>query len=204
MTVVYGDVGGENAITGFGTGPPLPHLYDGPIAYQFFSAAQSASTSCFSDKQLAYNEAKAATCTDTTAPTDLGGETIYPGVHCNSAGFFELTAGELTLDGLGDPDAVFIFQTAMGVSTSAFTDINLINGAKAKNVYWQTGTLINLAGDSTFRGNLLAGSSIALGARTILSGRALAVTESVTLAGTNSVSTPNLTVNGGSPDEVVV
>jgi hypothetical protein len=194
-SIIYGDIGGDNAITGFGP-EPLPRVSDESL-YGYYSVT-SKSNDCARDKLIAYNQAMGTICTNNTVPTDLSGVTLFPGVYCNSAGFFQITSGELVLDGLNNNGSVFILQTATHVHTSINTNILLINGAQAKNVFWVAGSSIDLSGYSTFRGNLLAYSSITMGTGTVLSGRALTRVASVTLAGKNSISKPELIVNGGS------
>lgn len=65
--------------------------------------------------------------------------------------------------------------------------MSLINGAQACNVYWQVGSSATLGTTTTFRGSILALTSIALqtGA-TIVEGRALARNGAVTLE-TNTI-----------------
>jgi hypothetical protein len=189
LTEVEGDVGGDNAITGFGT-PPLPHVNDTDL-YGYYEITPE-SNLCAADKGIAYRAAMAATCTGENAatPADLSGITLGPGVYCNSATYFILTAGDLTLDGGNDTDSVFIFQAASHIHTAINTEIVLTNGALAKNVFWVAGSSITLSGYSVFVGNLLAYASITLGTGTELYGRALAGTASVTLAGLNIVNLP--------------
>lgn len=186
-TLVYGDIGGDNAITGFGP-PPLPSVADAQL-YDYYPITPESNV-CAYDKGIAYGQAKAATCTDLLAYTDLSGVTLSPGVYCNSAGYFELTSGKLYLDGNNDTDSVFIFQTAAHIHTSIGTEVVMLNDTQPANVFWVAGSSINLSGYSTFRGNLLAYSSVTMGTGTVLEGRALASTASITLAGSNTIVTP--------------
>src|SRR5450759_4320882 len=66
------------------------------------------------DLVTAYNDAAGRTPV-TTIATELGGRTLTPGVYDSESGTFGIT-GTLTLDAQGDPNAVFIFQTASGLS----------------------------------------------------------------------------------------
>lgn len=59
------------------------------------------------DLILAYNDAAGRT-TAVTIPSELGGRTLTPSVYDSLDGTFHIT-GTLTLDALGDADAVFIF-----------------------------------------------------------------------------------------------
>ena len=58
---------------------------------------------------------------------DLGGQTLTPGVY-NSASSIGVT-GILTLNGGGDPNAVFVFQAGSTLTTASASRIELTNGA---------------------------------------------------------------------------
>jgi hypothetical protein len=77
---IYGDVRGDNALTGFGTSP-LPHVHTNK-GYAYYIAGSSEANKCAADKQIAYNAAEAATSTN-TAPTNLGALTLTltQGIH---------------------------------------------------------------------------------------------------------------------------
>ena len=114
---------------------------------------------------------------------DLGGTTKPAGVYCGAA--LALT-GILTLDGGGDPNAAFLFQSGSDLIVAG--NVVLINGAQAKNVYWQVGSSATLGTASHFQGNIMALTSITLVTGTTLNGRALARNGAVS-AGTGSVIT---------------
>jgi hypothetical protein len=95
----------------------------------------------------------------------------------------------LTLDGGGDPNAVFVFQAGSTITTAG--SIVLINGAQAKNVYWQVGSSATLGGGpATWQGNILALTSITLNNNVTLIGRALARNGAVTLGTGNTITLP--------------
>ena len=146
----------------------------------------SPAVNCAADELTAFNIAKGTTCTNANTPTDLGGLTLTPGVYCNSAGYFEINGGALTLDALGDKDAVFLFQAATTVITQTSTSIVLTRSAKAANVFWQVGTGLTMGTTSSFVGTILAGTGITIGSGATLLGRGLAQTF-VTCANANTV-----------------
>ena len=115
---------------------------------------------------------------------NLGGTTKPAGVYC-SATSIGIT-GTLTLDGGGDPNASFVFQAGTGLTTAG--NIVLINGAQAKNVFFQIGSSATLGTASQIQGNILALTSITLVDNANLNGRALARNGAVSL-GTNNVIT---------------
>ena len=89
--------------------------------------------------------------------------------------------GTLTLDGQGNPDAVFIFQATSTLITGSDSSILLTGGAQACNVYWQVGTSATIGESNAFAGNIVAFASITLQANTKLVGRALARNAAVSL-----------------------
>jgi hypothetical protein len=124
----------------------------------------------------------------------LGGKTVYPGVYQSASGTFQITGSDLTLDAQGDPNAVWVFQSASSLTVGAPAaprSIILTNGAQAKNVFWQVGSsaTINGAGGGTMVGNIIAYSGITFSTPgnatvTTLNGRALALNASVTMVNT--------------------
>jgi hypothetical protein len=110
---------------------------------------------------------------------DLGGKTLTPGVY-NSASSIGLT-GTLTLDGGGNPNATFVFQAGSTLTTASASQVNLINGAKSCNVFWQVGSSATLGTGSNFRGTILALTSITVTTGVNVDGRVLARNGAVTL-----------------------
>lgn len=123
---------------------------------------------------------------------ELGGETLLGGVY--SSGTFGIT-GTLTLDAEGNPDTVWVFQAGTTLITGSDSNVELINGADACNVYWQVGSSATLGTDSTFVGTILAQASITLNARASVAGRALAQVGAVTMD-TNVITNAACTSNG--------
>ena len=81
----------------------------------------------------------------------------------------------------GNPNAVFIFKAASTLITASASNVKLVNGAKAANVFWQVGSSATLGTYSTLRGNILALASITITTGVTVHGRALARTAAVTL-----------------------
>ena len=91
-----------------------------------------------------------------TTTADLGNLILVGGVYAGPAkGALSLT-GPLTLDGAGDPNSVFIFQTNSTLTTASASTVTLINGAQECNVFWQVGSSATLGTGSVFAGNILA------------------------------------------------
>ncbi|MGZ6295977.1 MAG: ice-binding family protein, partial [Candidatus Limnocylindrales bacterium] len=121
----------------------------------------------------AYNDAAGATPV-TNVPTELGGTTIKAGVYASDT--LGLT-GTLTLDGAG----LYIFQAGSTLITAPNSKVALINGASACNVYWQVGSSATLDTSTSFKGTIMALTSIALKTGATLQGRALARNGAVTM-----------------------
>jgi hypothetical protein len=140
------------------------------------------------DLTAAYNQAAGLPCppANNIGTTNIGGPTKAPGVYC-SASTIGVT-GALVLDGQGDPNAFWVFQAGSGLTTAG--NIVLINGAQAKNVYWQVGSSATIGTGSQWKGNILALTSITLVDNANLIGRALARNGAVSLGTNNTVTLP--------------
>ncbi len=130
----------------------------------------------------------------TAVPADLGGQTLNPGTY-NSASSLGLT-GTVTLNGGGNPNAMFVFQAGSTLITASSSSVNLINGAQACNVFWQVGSSATLGTGSTFRGTILALTSITVTTATTIDGRVLARNGAVTLDN-DTITTPDVCSLGG-------
>ena len=163
-TTITGDVGLQpgKAVTGFTTVTlhGAQHLGD--------AVALSAKNALVT----AYNDAAGAKPV-TKVATELGGTTVKPGVYASDT--LGLT-GTLTLDGEG----LYIFQAASTLITASGSKVALIGGASACNVYWQVGSSATLDTSTSFKGTIMALTSIALKNGATLQGRALARNGAVT------------------------
>ena len=170
-TVVTGDLGvsPSASVSGFPPGSVSGATH----------AADAVAAQAQADLTTAYNDA-ATQAPATTVPTQLGGTTLGPGIYKSTAGTFQIT-GNLTLDAQGDPNAVFIFQTASSLSTGTASTVTLTGGAQECNVFWKVGSSAALGTNSSFTGNILALNSISAGSGAAVKGRALARTGLVTL-----------------------
>ena len=124
-----------------------------------------------------------------------GNRTLAPGIYKSAPGSFGITQGDLTLDAQGDPNAFWVFQmaTTLTVGTpSAPESVLLINGAQAKNVFWQVGsaaTINGIVGGGTMSGTIIAQAAISVStagvaAVTTINGRALVLSGPLTVVNT--------------------
>ncbi len=172
-----------SAITGF---PP------GIILNGDLHANDGVATQAHADFATAYGDfaGLASPPANNLSGMDLGGQTLTPGVY-----HFDTSAtsgGALILDAQNDPNARFVIQVGTTLITSSNSSVILINGADARNVYFQVGTSVTLGSGSSFIGNLLAYASVTTVSGTTVTGRLLALTGAVTLD-TNNVTSPGPT-----------
>ena len=177
-TIVTGDLGVSpgSAVTGF---PP------GTVVGGTSHAADAVALQAQADAITAYTNLAGQPCDTNLTSQDLGGLTLTPAVYC-----FDTSAqltGILTLDGQGDPGAVFVFQIGSTLTTASISSVLLINGASECNVFWQVGSSATLGTGTAFVGNILALASNTLTTGVTLSGRAIALNGAVTMD-TNNIS----------------
>lgn len=173
---------------GIFTAPPFPGTATS------FAFAQQAVL----DANALYNDISPAAMPGGTDPGagQLGGLTLPPGVYKSASGTFGIAGSNLTLDAQGDPNAIFVFQCAAGLTVGTAGPLGarsviLINGASAKNVYWQVGSAatINAAGGGIMVGTIVASAGVTLSTagnavQTVLNGRAISLVASVTMVNT--------------------
>jgi hypothetical protein len=220
FTVVNGNIGTTAAstlMTGFkelltGDVYTVTPLNNGLVTGEIYAAAPAPGNATKAATALAgLNAATAAYLSISPASMpggidpgagELGGLTLAPGVYKSASGTFKITNGDLTLDAQGNPNAIFVFQcaSALTVGDSSPSNVKLIGGALAKNVYWYVGSsaVINYAGGGVMSGNIIANSGVTLSSPanstnasvTTLNGRAISLVSSVTMVNT-VINVPN-------------
>jgi hypothetical protein len=155
-----------------------------------FHSNDSVAATAQVDLTTAYNAAAGA-AGGAVLTADIGGQTLPAGVWKTTSAQPSLgITGNLTLDGGGNPNAVWIFQIVSTLITAAGNShVILINGANSHNVFWQVGSSATLGTTTIFQGTIMAQASITLTTGATLNGRALARTGAVTLD-TNTVVVP--------------
>ena len=218
-TVVNGDIGTtavSTAVTGFHDGGvgciyTETDLNIGTVNGMIFTSAPSPTVACPTEGTattaavaaaaragalIAYNALVAKPAGTDPGAGNLANLVLVPGVYTAAAGSFMIEGGDLTLDAQGNANAVWVFQMAStltvgGPGAAAPQSIVLVNGAQAKNVFWQVGTAatINAGGGGTMAGTIIstAGTAISTSgnvAVVTLNGRVLSLDASVTLVNT--------------------
>jgi hypothetical protein len=221
LTIINGDIGttaASTAVTGFTngtTGCPytITPLNNGLVNGRIFTAPGTSTDNnqCLEDgtaetraiAQEARLDAEAAFIALSPAALpggqdpgndNLGGLTLEPGIYTAQSGSFLIEGSDLTLDGQGNQNAVWVFQMASTLSVGEAAvprSVILINGAQAKNVFWQVGTAatINPSGGGTMKGTVISDSGVSISTAgnvdiVTLDGRALSLIASVTVVNT--------------------
>jgi len=144
------------------------------------------------DLTNAYLFAEGATApAPATVAGDQGGKTLAPGIY-KSTSTLLIQSGDLTLDAQGNANAVWIFQIASDFTTigGAGGNVILTGGAQAKNITWQVGSSATIGNGTSFKGNILALTSITMNTGSTIDGRLLARNGAVVLSGTNIINGP--------------
>ena len=158
-------------------------------------ATMAIATQALADIQSAYNTLAALPPGSDPGAGQLGGLVLAPAVYTAAGGSFNLTSGNLTLDGQGNSNAVWVFQSASSLTvglSAAPRSITLINGAQAKNVFWKVGSAARIEDGSTMVGTIIAPAGVTISTagqtmQTTLVGRALSLNASVTMVNTTVV-----------------
>ena len=131
------------------------------------------------------------------APAFGSGETLTPGVY--DIGGAGSVAGTLTLNGQGDPNAVFIMKFKGAFTAGAASNIVLTNGADAANVFWVAQGALSVGANSIIKGTLLAyPGAITLGVNSSIEGRLLSSVGAITVGVGGTATMPgtmNLPIN---------
>ena len=166
-----GNVGSNNgSSTGFGNVDGVMHNGDGTSAQ------------CATDLIAAYNELN-ATIPDYFPSSLLGnGQLLTAGVY-----YIPSTATlnlDLTLDAQNNPNAIFIFKIQGAFSSAANSQVLLLNGAQACNVFWKIEGLVDLATGTSMKGTIVANNAaILIYTGAILEGRALSTSGAISVDG---------------------
>ncbi|RUO64063.1 Ig-like domain-containing protein [Pseudidiomarina planktonica] len=220
LTIINGDLGTTAAstlVTGFVSEPGCEYtittLNEGQVNGKIYTApppptvacpqdgtaeTESIATQARLDAEAAYISLTPANLPGGQNPgnENLGSLTLAPGIYTAQSGAFSIQGGDLTLDGQGNLNAVWVFQMATtltvgGPGADFPQSVTLINGAQAKNVFWQVGSAatINAAGGGIMKGTIIAQEGVSISTAgnvdiVTLDGRALSLGASVTVVNT--------------------
>ena len=159
------------------------------------STTMAIATQARADALSAYNDLAALPPGGDPGAGQLGGLVLPAAVYTSAGGTFAITNGDLTLDAQGDANAVWVFQSASALTVGLSATprrVLLINGAQARNVYWQVGSAARIEDGSAMVGTIIAPAGVTIStagqtAQTTLTGRAIGLTASVTMVNTTIV-----------------
>lgn len=100
------------------------------------------------------------------------GEILTPGVY--DVVTPAAIQGILTLDALGDPNAIFVFRINGALTSVAASQVLLVNGANPANVFWRSAGATALGANTVFVGTAVAVAGAAtIGNASTMTGRLL-------------------------------
>lgn len=153
------------------------------------------------DLNIAWTEARNKVDTQPAIAADeMAGKTFIPGVYHN-ANLGLMAGGLAQLDAQNDANAIFIFKVDSTFVDSGTTllpsEIRLINGAQARNVWFVTGLDLTIGHGTKWSGNILVGGTATILDGSTVIGRVLAGANgagAITLTGAASPSLTSITV----------
>jgi hypothetical protein len=123
-----------------------------------------------------------------TLPADI--ELLYPAQFGNSLVLTPHTyilngattfTDTLFLNGTGNVNAIFVIRINGALQTSTYSNVVLMNGTQAKNVYWCVNGSADISDYSEFNGTLVVNNgAVNLYSNAVLNGRAFTTTGAVT------------------------
>ncbi|MDP3295026.1 MAG: Ig-like domain-containing protein [Nevskia sp.] len=140
------------------------------------------------DLQLAFDDARGRPVGPDTPL--LTGQVLTPGVF-SSATTMSLGADSvLTLDALGDSNSVWVFQVGTDLTFGARSQVVLLNGATASNVFWVVNGSIASGSNAVTGGTLISNNSVNLGNGTQIFGRLMSFGDIAVRRATISTTAP--------------
>ena len=141
--------------------------------------ASTASAQAAAQTVAVYNDLAAIPCGISTAVITLAGPTILtPNVYCYDGAL--TISGDVTLDGLGNPNAVFIFKINGALTTNTLSKIKLAGLADYHNVYWRVYGAVVLSG-LEFKGTIVNEGAFTVNTGAALEGRALSINGAIAI-----------------------
>ncbi|WP_181306729.1 ice-binding family protein [Rufibacter sp. XAAS-G3-1] len=120
--------------------------------------------------------------TATLSGAALTGGKLLPGVY-RVKGDVHLQKS-LELLGSKFPNGIFVFQVEGSLRVAPSVNVELRQGARAKNVFWQVAGDVAVGAQSNFKGTIVASGNISAGKAATVEGKLLTKAGSVALSGT--------------------
>ena len=182
ITVLNGDVGLAPDATCLGDGTPCSAIDPTINGTLYANDPAGKAAAAKADLVSAYNDAHGRPA-GTLVTANLAGQILFPGVYTSPPlSSMDLAVnGTLTLDAQGDQNAVWIFQIGSTLTANTGSEVKLINGAKAANVFWAVGSASTINANVKFAGNVLAQTANSVGSGAVVNGRLLCSMAGITL-----------------------
>jgi Ice-binding-like/Bacterial Ig-like domain/Collagen triple helix repeat (20 copies) len=188
-SIVRGDIGAPVMPSGFGPGVLTGSMQIG-----------SADAAAYSDMLTAYTNVQSLTG-GVAFPT-LPAAALTPGLYTSAAALAVPALGTVTLDGGGDPNAVFVIQVNGALSLGAGAHVILTGDVQASNVFWQVNGAFSVGANAQFAGTVLASTTGTIGAGAVVNGRVLAETAVTTDDNDFYSAPPTLTLADGAAVDI--
>ncbi|MBA2611607.1 MAG: DUF3494 domain-containing protein [Bacteroidetes bacterium] len=135
---------------------------------------------CASDLLIAYNQLNSTVAGFFPASPLGNGATLTAGVYSLSGN--SILNNTLTLDGQGNPNAVFIFLINGTFASNTNAVVQLTNTAQACNVFWKIEGAVGLSTGTSMKGTIIANNAaISISSSVTLEGRALSTTGAISV-----------------------
>jgi hypothetical protein len=187
-SIITGDIAvspiAADAITGFsltldsatGKFSTATQFTGNAYAADYSAPTPTVLTTAVSDMETAYTDAAGRTNTDAAninvAAGLIGGLTLTPGVYT-----FDVSIkidADIYLSGTSND--VFIIRTTKNIVQAANTQVILLGGAQAKNIFWQVAELVDVGAGAHLEGVLLVKMAVTFETGSSLNGRVLTQT----------------------------
>ena len=194
-SAITGDLGLSPAATSYATGFALINSTGYATAAQVTGRIYAADmvaptpinlTTAVNNMITAYNDAVGRPSPDYSelATGNIGGKTLAPGLYKWTTAV--TIPSDVTIS--GGVNDVWIFQIASNLNMSTGIKIILVDGAQAKNIFWQVAGQVTFGATSHFEGIILSKTGITFQTGASMKGRALAQT--AVILDKNSVTQP--------------
>ncbi|MFA9213127.1 MAG: ice-binding family protein [Candidatus Methylacidiphilales bacterium] len=172
-SIITGDIGTNvGALTGFPPGTLTGNVY----------VADSVTALASTNLGTAYASLSALSCDSTIGATMGSGQILTPKKYCITT--LASINGNLTLNALGNPNAVFIIKINGALSTGTAAKVLLINSANINNVFWQINGAFTLGDSAVLRGTLIANGALNLLPNSSILGRGLTTAGAINISKT--------------------
>jgi hypothetical protein len=157
--------------------------------------ADALTLACYNNLQNMFNTIKAYPTTNSTHAVAFGaGEVLLPGVYAIPAA--ATMGGTLTFDGQNNAESLFIIKITGAFALAAASNMQLINGATAENIFFVVDGALAIGANSTFRGVLICqAGAIEIGDGSTVEGKLFTIAGAIGLSNVSFTTTSSTIPN---------